>query len=372
MESETIVFLPWLRLKHSIEAFDLLFLPIGEKIGWSSLPSNLIQQAQLIASSYTDQAGHPIPDFTIALKRTGEKPWNLSSEEFSQARDAASILFFCSWSMNDYYSQLGHYANSSMFNVVGQRFAPTDPTGIALTIRRRDGETLCGGFQHGQVRLVSPPQYAINHHSHVDTNLLDALMKARNSGSKTYDLLFSVLGLLELANTDRDFMSLPSEVILMSSTFETFLEVNGNRKALVLSESFASLFSQYSSLTARDALNKGRNIFLDAKEGAENNWPILKVWSHEFYKLRNEFVHSKKTSNRTWGWHELEHLVMGAFTFPLMVKLKLHAENYYSLTYEDTKRCKALDTLLATPDWPASEHPGSIQNTWRDILSDAY
>src|SRR5437773_2009520 len=140
MNSETIVFLPWLRLKEPIELFDLSFIPIGKEIGWGSLTPDLIKQAELIASSYTDHAGHSIPDFTIVLRTSGEKRWDLTPDEFSTAREAASLLFFCSWSLNDYYSQLGHYTNSSIFNVVGQRFSASDPSGIALTLRRRDGE----------------------------------------------------------------------------------------------------------------------------------------------------------------------------------------------------------------------------------------
>lgn len=366
INSETIVFLPWLRLAQAIEISDLAFQPIGKQIGWGVLPPFMIEQAKLISSSYTDQAGHEIPDFTVVLKTAGEKPWALSSEEFGLAREAASILFFCAWSLNDYYSAIG---NSSLFNIVGQRFTQSDPQGICLTLRRRDGETLSGGYRHGQVRIIAPPQYAINHQTHIDLALLSSLMSARDAGSKTYDLLLSVLGLLELANTDRDYMTLDSEIILLSSAFETFLEINASKKALEVGNSFASFFEAYSTLTAQDAINKGRTIYL-SPSGADSSWSIFKTWAHEFYQLRNEFVHSKKTPHRTWGWHNLEHAVMGAFTFPLLLKLKLNQESLYELSDQDEKRCHALGNLLVTPDWGASEHRGSLQNTWRDILDD--
>jgi hypothetical protein len=208
MKSETFVFLPWLRLKETVEIYDLLFCPIGKEFGYSNLPDYAINQANLIASSYTDRAGHAIPDFTVVLKKDSDKPHNLTAEEFSVAREAASVLFLCSWSLNDYYCGIGDYCNSSMFNVVGQRFSLSDPSGVALTLRRRDGETLSGGFSHGEVRFVCPSQYAINHQVNVDTALLSGLLTARNQGSKTFDLLVSVLGLLELANTDNDYMIL--------------------------------------------------------------------------------------------------------------------------------------------------------------------
>ncbi len=367
MTSETIVFLPWLHLKKAVSLYDLQFVPIGGEKGFSSLPDHLVSQAKLIATSYTDQAGHPIPDFTIVLRLSGSEQWNLSSEDFSKAREAASVLFFCSWALNDYYTQLGSYTNSSIFNVVGQHFSAQDPRGIALTLRRRDGETLSGGYNHGDVRFVCPPQYAINFQTRVDENLLSSLLEARNRSIRLFDLLISVLGLLELANTDRDYMSLSSEVILMSSAFETFFEIERGAKALILADAFEECFKAFSKHTVQDAISNGRPIFLDTKEGAASTWSILKGWCHEFYKLRNEFIHSKK-SNRSWGWHELEHLVLSAFTFPLIVKLKLSDEGLYALSSEDELRCAAISDLLVTLGWGESEFPGSMQNTWRDLL----
>lgn len=162
MNSETLVFLPWLRLKKPIEIYELIFCPIGKDIGFSNLPDYVVNQANLISSSYTDRAGHAIPDFTIVLRKDSDKPHDLTLEEFGVAREAASVLFFCSLSLNDYYCGIGDYSNSSMFSVVGQRFSLSDPSGVALTLRRRDGETLSGGFRHGQVRFVCPSHYAID------------------------------------------------------------------------------------------------------------------------------------------------------------------------------------------------------------------
>lgn len=368
MNSEALIFLPWLRLHDAVTLDRFLFLPVGGEKGFGDLPEHISKQASLTASSYTDRAGHNVPDFTLVLRDKGESPWNLTDDEFSRVRELSSLLFFCSWSLNDYYSQLGSYSNSSMFNVVGQRFTLDSPEGVALTLRRRDGEILSGGYNHGHVRFVAPPQYAINRESRIDNDLLTAVIAATSQGLRVADILYSVLGLIELANTDRDYISISSEIILMSSALETFFEIDRGAKAVALGDAFSSMLGSYSSLTAEDAIKKGRPVFIDPREGAQPNWSIFKAWVHEFYKLRNEHIHSKKSPTRTWGWHELEHAVMGAFTFPLLVKLALFDAKIYSLSREDQRRLSALGELLITPEWAGSEHPGSFNNTWRKIL----
>jgi hypothetical protein len=121
MTSEAIVFLPWLRLREPIELYDLLFCPIGQKVGFANLPEYVVNKVQLIASSYSDRAGNQVPDFTMVLNQDKNKSHNLTTEELRSAREAASLLFFCSWSLNEYY-RIGDYSNSSMFNLVSQRF----------------------------------------------------------------------------------------------------------------------------------------------------------------------------------------------------------------------------------------------------------
>lgn len=370
MNHETFVFLPWLRLQEPIEIYDLIFCPIGKNIGFSNLPDYAINQANLIASSYTDRAGHTIPDFTVVLNKDAKKPHNLTAEEFSIAREAASVLFFCAWSLNEYYCGLGDYCNSSMFNVVGQRFSLSDPSGVALTLRRRDGETLSGGFKHGEVRFVCPSHYAINHQVKVDASLLAALLAARERGSKTFDRLNSVMGLLELANTDNDNMSHSSEIILMGSAFETFLDVKDKRKpkALEVGELFREILQQYNTRTAQDAINNGRTIYITSN-GAQPNWSLLQTWCHELYQLRNDCVHSQSTPNRTWGWYELEHLIIAAVSFPLMVKLKLSSESLYSLEHRDNQLCYALPELLCITGWNQPKY--EFNNNWRKTISNA-
>jgi len=368
MSSETLVFLPWLRLKKPIEIYELIFCPVGKDIGFSKLPDCVANQASLISSSYTDRAGHAIPDFTLVLRKDSEKPHDLSSEQLSIAREAASVLFFCSLSLNDYYCSNGDYCNSSMFSVVGQRFSLSDPSGVAITLRRRDGETLSGGLRHGQVRFVCPSHYAINHQVSIDEPLLAALLTARAQGSKTFDRLISVLGLIELANTDNDNMSQASEIILMGSAFETFLDVKDKKKpkALEVGKLFKETFQSFDTRTAQDAINSGRSVFIDSK-GAQPQWSVLQTWCHELYQLRNDCIHSQSTPNRTWGWYELEHLVAAAFAFPLMIKLKLSSEGFYSLTSDDKQRCYALPDLLSITGWNLPKY--EFNTNWRNTIS---
>ena len=57
-------------------------------------------------------------------------------------------MFLAAFSMNEYFTQVRQYANSSLFTVYHQSFTlPVDF--IAVNSRRRDGNLMVGGYRHG-------------------------------------------------------------------------------------------------------------------------------------------------------------------------------------------------------------------------------
>jgi hypothetical protein len=60
---------------------------------------------------------------------------------------------------------------------------------------------------------------------------------------------------------------------------------------------------------------------------------------------------------------------MGAYVFPLTVKILLSHEGHCSLSEEDTDRCRAIDRLLSKVDWEPKNSHSSI---WQTTLAETY
>ncbi len=204
----------------------------------------------------------------------------------------------------------------------------------------------------------SPPQ--------IESGFLKSLESAHKAGSPSVERLKAVLPLVRLANTDNDVMTLDAEAALMVFALEQYLEANTARG---LATKFDGLFNAYGKVTARAAQAQRPGIYPDPDplyKEAQLDWLVSKMWVNEFHQYRSSVAHGK-SSNRSWGWAPLEHLVMAAFVFPLVVKLCLAHEGHYSLSREDEGCCRAVDVLLGETDW-AEDNGSSMQSKWQKIV----
>lgn len=369
MNYETFVLFPWLQLKKQIDFPSVSFVPIGDEIGFAHLSESATTQIKLILSSYVDLTNQPVPACTIAVRKTDNSIHDLNDQEFEDALEYSLLLFFCTWAKNDYIQVLGNYVNSSIFEILGQRVVANNSKDLALNTKRRDGRTLGAGYKHGTVRFSAPPHYDRSASIEPDIDLLDSLIEARSTNTQLYKNILASLNFVQLANTDRNFMRGDAEVILMSSAFETLFEVSDQGKAKEFATKFSNLFDEHSK-NLNDAIKSNR--LQSVPDEMAGNWLITKAWAFEFYKLRNHYIHYK-TSTRVWGWNELEHLIMAAFSLPLIVKHLLAANNLYNGSKEYSDKLSAIPDLLIVKDWfhvPNKESHSSWQITLNKTMQD--
>ena len=365
-------FFPWLHLKERVRLGDVEFLPFDavRKARNDSELQDIFNSLATILKGYVDLKGRPGDRCTVVTRPFRIPPWNLKQEEdWEDAQWATSLLSLAALSANKYFSTLGNYSNTSVFQLFWQRF--TEPAHyVAFQIRRRDGFTTDGGYLHGEVKVSVPPQCTTLDVA-IDDGLLAGLQLARSARSRTLILLGPALSFFNLANTDAREMSEEAEMILMGSAFEQLLQAKG---AYDLSVKLGRLIEPFGSMRVKEARAVRPGIKLDSKHSsAQEQWFVHRKWVEEFYWLRNALVHGESLASRDWGWAQIEHLTMGAFVFPLAVKLLLVQEGHYSLTPDDKARCRVMDRLLATTKWNAKETVESLISTkWHRILNDAF
>jgi len=361
-----VAFLPWLRLKNeqTIAGIQFVSLRDGEGV-LHRLLTDAGAALESIVSSYVDLKGDPVPTCTVAtVPGCG---WDLAGDDVETVQWAATLLFLGAWAANAYFPKFfGPYVNSSYFRPVFQRFS--DATWIAIGSRRLDGETLDGGYKHGEIRFSRPVQCSPNSAGVVDEAFLKGLDAATKAKSPTMQRLATALPFVSLSNTDDDLMSWKAEAVLMASAFEQLFNADASKQKL--KEGLGDVLAAHGSATTEEALHVREHIRLDAEWADEQRkgW-VHRIWIAEFYDLRSKAAHKGTPEMRKWGWTPREHLLMAAWVFPLAVKLLLEREGHYSLTLKDRGRCRSIDKLLATADWGAqSELPGNAEHTWDVVV----
>ena len=284
-------------------------------------------------------------------------------------QQAAALVFLAAVSRIDYvWPGLDPYTNFSYFEVVGQGYTGSPPTWISLTHRHRGGSSLDGGYQHREVKFSVPIHARSSQRTRVDEVFLIALDHAAQdeAGSSLFERLATALPFFAVANTDSRLISDLAEAILLASAFEQLFNARGDKQRLV--DRFTRAFGPFAAVQVKNAIATRPGIaFIDPESRATQlAWPIHAKWMEELYDVRSKAVHHGSVARRSWGWTIGEHLLIGSWVFPRVVKCRLADENRYVMTERDIADCESLDTLLAADTW-GEDSDG--RNAWGRILS---
>ena len=361
-----IALLPWLNLHTSVSLADVTFVPFKDNNG-NITPSleELGESLRVILSGFVDLEGNPIVSCTVVCIKGRNPAWDLSLSDQAVVQRAVQFLSLAALSANEYYAGgIGNYANTSTFQMVLQRFTEP-PKWVSFQIRRRDGRTIDGGYQHGEVHITVPLACRLLRFTSIDEGFMEGLNSILASNSNMSRRLMSALSFFNLANSDSETMLQEAEVILTASAFEQLLETSG---ALGLSCGVGELLEEFGSVKIEAARSVRPGIALDRKyESEQIAWFVHRKWAEELYDLRSQIIHGELLSEREWGWSLFEHLVMGAFVFPLLVKLCLAKEGRYAPSNEDKIKCQAIDRLLSRTRWHDAVGSSSIATVWREV-----
>ena len=89
---------------------------------------------------------------------------------------------------------------------------------------------------------------------------------------------------------------------------------------------------------------------------AEDGQPVLHSWLQHIYALRGNVAHGKPAHWAPKDWSQQEHLVAGAFVYPLVLKCLLAQHALYPPTQTDVAYVLGLEGLLADrPFYAASQ-----------------
>lgn len=364
-EGKRLALLPWLKLQAPITIASVVFTPFSIKDDvTSSVFRGFNENIKRILSSYRDIRGEAISECVLAYT-DGNNPCN-NDLDIRLISNAAHMLAFAGLAKNKFCVQLGNYTNSSYFETVFQEFSK-DSEFIRIMTRRRDGYFHLMGQKHGEVKFSMPLECANRDSPVFDDALLISLGYVLEQKEPLARRLMQSIWLYNLACSDSHRISIDREIVLMISAFEQlFSRCQG---ANDLACKIDTLLDGYGSVKV-DNCSRIENIKLTSgRENIEKQWSIHRKWIQELYQLRNDYIHGDNPMRRSWGWDVLEHSLMGAFLFPLIVKILLSHESKYELIEADKVRLGTIDKLLNAQDWFKPD-PATGISTWNKTISD--
>lgn len=338
-----LAFFPWLKLNKDDEEIDLEKVKLIPYIK-GKLPGKGRNEVQLtcdkifepyIVSIIKPTEDSPtqlesINDCTILLLKDKELFQDYDEDEKTFLFSIAEIIAFSGISKREYFvGNLGFYCNRDDFTFIILGFRE-NPAGVQIATRRRDGK-MTSYISEDVYKVLRPHNIKYGFLPvKFDIPLIKSLLIAQEKlDGENWSLFADAIFHFNRANTDSDQITQHQEVVLIISAFERLLDCNrGKENELVKKflDTFKPEENLYITKSTRTKDSKSKN----------SNETLRERWMRDFFRLRGEYAHGKKTSKKNAIWKTHEHLLLGSYLFPLVVKCKLKKDGFYTLSEEDT------------------------------------
>lgn len=369
-----LAILPWLKLSSEVGLGNLRFVPVEASHPEIALPelSPISKDCAQVLSTFRLTDKHSIEGCTVLVPRD----WNVSAPPDGQAQrsffHAANLLMLAAFASNRYGEINPQNANARMFQLHIAMFS-SPPGYLPLYQRLRDGRSAVAGGRWGDALFHVPwecnPPCVVS----VDEGLAAGLGRLSDSDDLTRRLTLA-LPFFGWANTNAETVSWEIEIIALVAAFEALLRKSGPAG---VAHEVEALLRQYGSVRASQAVAARPNIFGGKGDMARReDWFLHACWVRDLYRVRNPTAHGGGCHTGKLAWALDEHLTMGAFLFPNLVKLLLANDGLYELTWDDRAACDAVDMLLAETDWfthkraedDEDDHTTHATTTWAATL----
>ena len=314
-----LAFFPWLKIKEDIKIGDIKLHKF--KLSEENTNKDRFQNTcEKVVKHYYMHTNHIIDECTLLFINKKDDFDDFNEEEVDFLFSFSEILAFSGLSKREYFGLGFNYWNSDNFTLVIQGFDEKSD-GVTIVTKRRDGSTKA--YVNGDAFKVNMPSHVNNAVVTIDTTLVKSLLDFQESSGADGIFLTDALFFFNRANTDDNLISEYQEIVMMVSAFQRVLGCR-TAKENELIDKFISTYNPKSDFN----INQSKRI-------KNISMPLRKAWLKDFYQLRNDYAHGKRISGRPRIWTPQEHLLLGAYSFPLLVKILL-GEKYYNLSEDDT------------------------------------
>ena len=355
-----LIFFPWLKMQKPVSIGDFELVPYQRKSMPAGSGTPLQNILDAITESYISHSERPIHQATLVQVGQEDIIRDLNDQERDAVFILSEILAICGLSCREFFCHF-KYWNRDNFRIIVQSFViPYE--GPAIVTRRRDGSNT--SFQPKENFRVQKPQHVpLYSQVQIDESLLKALFQAMES--EIWGRFWEAIVNFNLANTDDIEMAEEMEAVFLVGAFERLLDCNRGKE-----DDLADRFS--CTLTPTNDLIPSactRLSDFDVTNRFKRSDTIRDMWIRDFFRLRGNLAHGKLDSRYSSSWSLRDHLLLGSFVFPLLLKSVLGKEGLYLPTEEDKFKIDLFEPLACEEHFvPLVNSSDSETHPWNQVL----
>lgn len=353
-----VAFFPWLRVREPIQVggFHLFLHHGGAPLPLGVAASASLEDLKRLLSPYRIHAQHAMSAHCLLHLGEGALDAELDPDGREAVFRFARHLAVAGLATRRFDgSPLGSYSASGHYQLIVQQFPTPFAGSVVVGHRRKDGHTrvlIASSAQHFQIpeHLVGQAQPKF------DLPLLHALEAAHAAlDTKSWGPYQASITQFLMANSDSPDVPLDAESIATYAALERLVDADQDLKDFQ-----RKLLACLAVPDGEEWSGELRAELLPERKPRDAVGP----WLKDLFVLRGNAGHGYPVSKlRSAPWEQHEHLLAGAFVYPLALKCKLQQAGYYRLTSQDVIDIVGLDLLLTSRPFLGTESEGEARPT---------
>lgn len=366
-EAKQVFILPWLSLKATVEFGPVKFRTIsqhgGNVSGDLSDTGLCVRDFDNARNFFCRVNGKAVDTLTIGTYQNGS-----DIAEIREKLDSIRLLLYLACAADNQFCQDSEpFAHSAYFD--GLLFPITDGS-TSLSHTSISGTANLFVDLPCTFRFAEPFQCRQRAEFSPDQLLLSALVQSFEKSEEWFRPVLTSLPFYSLATTDSPFQMHSERILFLAAAFEQLLCPSSGSAVKIALEMSKRMKNFHSSMTAKDLARYGRSAVKCAKEeyqSALDNGPVSQAWIYELHQQRSKVVHRGPSVEEGTSWKLWEHILMGTFVYPLLIKLLLEKKTSYQLSEDDQWKLRAVDYLLLRTDWKEESSCG--ETVWSKLAT---
>jgi hypothetical protein len=354
-----LTFMPWLRLREPVAIGDVRAVPVAAE---GNVPEGIqssiaAETVHKVLSQYMVAPKRSVPAATVLVLEGRPVGEDLDEPNRAKLFAAGQHLAVAGMSTRRFAGGvLGDYTASGHYQVIVQAFREPFTGSMTLTHRRKDGHSRVM-LGYTDIRFWLPDYLVSQGTPQLDMALLNALVNVARGDQSWKEEVKAACDQYLLANSDSpdvspDVLSVATYAALerVSQASPNFADAREKLKQLLA-------IAEPSPWTAQLRHTLGA--------GAVPGGPAFQDWLQKLYALRGNLAHGKPPPGHG-AWTQDEHLMAGAFVFPLVLKCLLASKEAYQLTLEDVADILGLEALLTSKPFFPAKQEDEDEFKWRE------
>lgn len=341
----SIYFFPWLDAPKTIDFGSVVLEPYER----GQLPGDQkrITQAEIdeVMNFYKASPTESVQNCLLIRLPDHQIGEDLNEDEKSFLRVFGELLCFSHIAERTYFGWDYHYCCKEDFAVHGHGWPSERFDGhIVIHTRRRDG--ISYNMTDAEYGAYHRPHNA-NKSSNLQESppLLQPLLQAfQNMNDDQWGDIYECVINYNLANTDNALIAPEAEMVLLHSAFDAIFRDVGDKP-----KERTKVFQAYMGTplkTAADLEDDSCLADLIIKRDNGKNLSLVEHWIRDFKLTRGHHAHGGTTRNYPGLWSQPNHLVLGSFILPLLLKKRLESAGFHTWSHEDQANLAAFERLI--------------------------